>query len=127
MALYNGPVNTNTNTKSYDYGQRYVDINRYDDAIITRIKATRLYKLKKYKARPLYKLAETFGEERKHLPYDYKETLLSKMLSPYIYRKRDTSSFLEFVNDWIVTLLEGVGKLKILKNFTVEKDYKYIK
>lgn len=129
MALYNGERgNTGaTKTKSYDYGLQYVDINRYDDAIITRIKSNRLYKLKKYKAKPLYKLAECFGEERKHLPYDYKETLLSKMLSPYIYRKRDVSNFLEFINDWIVTLLEGVGKLKILKNFTVDKDYKYIK
>ena len=49
------------------------------------------------------------------------------MLSPYIYRKRDISGFLDFINDWVVSLLEGVGKLKILKNFTVDKDYKYIK
>ena len=49
------------------------------------------------------------------------------MLSPYIYRKRDVNAFLEFVNDWIVSLLQGVGKLKILKNFTVDKDYKHIK
>lgn len=128
--LYNGQAKASTaNTKPYDYGQPYVDINKYkrNPEIARKIRAHKFYKLKKYKARPLYKLAETFGEERKHLPYDYKETLLSKMLSPYIYRKINTSNFLEFINDWIVVLLEGVGKLKILKNWTVDKDYKYIK
>ena len=123
---YNGP-RPNVETKGYDYGQRYIDINRYSTSLVRKIKGSKSYNSKKYKARPLYKLAETFGEERKNLPYNYKETLLSKMLSPYIYRKRDISGFLDFVNDWVVSLLEGVGKLKILKNFTVDKDYKYIK
>ena len=126
--IYQGPRRGQSqNTKTYDYGLRYVDINIHSEALVKRLKSNKLYKLKKYKARHLYKYTETFGEERKHLPYDYKETLLSKMLSPYIYRKRDVSGFLDFINDWIVTLLQGVGKLKILKNFTVDKDYKYIK
>jgi len=129
MALtdtYNGP-RQKVETKGYDYGQQYIDINRYSTSLVRKIKGRKTYSLKKYKAKPLYKLAETFGEERKNLPYNYKETLLSKMLSPYIYRKRDISGFLDFINDWVVSLLEGVGKLKILKNFTVDKDYKYIK
>tara|TARA_B100000519_G_C14226032_1_gene430047 strand:+ start:1330 stop:1725 length:396 start_codon:yes stop_codon:yes gene_type:complete len=126
--IYKGPRRgQSSNTKPYDYGLEYVDISKYSESLVKRLKGNKLYKLKKYKARPLYKYTETFGEERKHLPYDYKETLLSKMLSPYIYRKRDVNAFLEFVNDWIVSLLQGVGKLKILKNFTVDKDYKYIK
>ena len=130
MAIYGGPKPRNTSelkTKVYDYGRPYSDLSRLPDALLQKVKNNKFFGLKKYKAKSLYKCAETYGEERKNLPYDYTKTLLSKMLSPYIYRKRDVSTFLEFVNDWIVSLLQGVGKLKILKNFTVDKDYKYIK
>jgi len=117
------------NTESYDYGQQYIDINAYkrNPAVVEKIRGHKLYKLRKYKAERLYKLSETYGEKRLNLPYDFKETLLSKMLSPYIYRKRDVGTYLSFINDWVVALLKGVGKLKVLKNFTVDKDYKYIK
>ena len=129
--LYQGSSSEPKKTKPYDYGQPYVDLSVFKSQrnkdVIKRVQSGRLYKLKKYKAKPLYRCTELYGEDRKHLPYDYAETLLSKMLSPYIYRKRDVSGFLDFINDWIVTLLQGVGKLKILKNFTVDKDYKYIK
>jgi len=130
MAIYGGQRAKNTGelkSKIYDYGRPYSDMSRLPDSMLQKIKKNKFFGLKKYKAKSLYKCAETYGEERKNLPYDYTKTLLSKMLSPYIYRKRDVSGFLDFINDWIVTLLQGVGKLKILKNFTVDKDYKHIK
>ena len=114
-------------TKTYDYGTPYNDLTKLPPALLEKVKKNKLYKLRKYKAKSLYKCTESYGEERKNLPFDYTETLLSKMLSPYIYRNNTASQFLEFVNDWIVTLLRGVGELKIFKNFTVERDYKHIK
>jgi len=130
MAIYGGELRRADNPpkmRAYDYGQRYSDLSRLPDALQQRVKNNKLYKLRKYKARSLYKCTEVFGEERKNLPYDYTETLLSKMLSPYIYRNNTARQFLEFVNDWIVTLLQGVGELKIFKNFTVERGYKHNK
>jgi len=111
----------------HKYGKPYVDFDGIPAASLAKLKEHKLYKLKKYNAESLYKIMEIQGEKRKNLPYDYSETLLSKTLSPYIYRKSDTSIFLTFINDWIVALIRGVGKLKIFKNFTVDRDYKHIK
>ena len=58
--IYQGPRRGQSqNTKTYDYGLRYVDINIHSEALVKRLKSNKLYKLKKYKARHLYKYTET--------------------------------------------------------------------
>jgi len=74
----------------------------------------------------LYKISETYGEELKNTGFNYKDVLLKKTSSNYIYRNTNLAGFLKYVNDIMVEYLESVKKIRVFRNFTVDKDYRKI-
>jgi len=79
-----------------------------------------------YKKVSLYKLAMTYGEKRLNLDYDYTDTVMSRTLSAALFRNPILATFLVYVNDYVVNLINAVKKVKISRNYTVPKDYQYI-
>jgi hypothetical protein len=82
--------------------------------------------LYKYKRKSLYKVARTYGENRKNVGYDYTDTVLKKTMSNHMFRNQTLIDFLGFVNDIWVKMIDSIKSYKIFKTYSVDKDYKNI-
>ena len=82
--------------------------------------------LYKYRRKSLYGIARTAGEQRKNLGFDYSQSIFKKTMSPHILRSSNISDFVQFLNDWFVLLINSTKKMRIFRNYTVDKDYKHI-
>jgi len=74
----------------------------------------------------LYAVQETLRDDLKWKGYDYKQTLISNSVSPYLLRNLRMSNFLKYLNDIAVEYVETVKKIRVYYNFTVDKDYRNI-
>jgi len=76
-----------------------------------------------YKLKKLYTIAKRSKDKRKNLGYDYSNQVMRKTVSPHLYRNPVMRDFLDFINDYVYNKIQSVRKLKLFKNFTVDKDY----
>jgi hypothetical protein len=74
----------------------------------------------------LYAAQETLRDDLKWKGYDYKQTLISNSVSPYLLRNLRMSNFLKYLNDIAVEYVETVKKIRVYYNFTVDKDARHI-
>lgn len=74
----------------------------------------------------LYKITESYGEDIKHTGFDYSNVLLKKVSSNYIFKNKNLNDFLVYINDILVEYIESVKKLRVFRNYTVDKDYRKI-
>lgn len=74
----------------------------------------------------LYAAQETLRDDLKWKGYDYKQTLISNSVSPYLLRNLRMSDFLKYLNDIAVEYVETVKKIRVYYNFTVDKDARHI-
>lgn len=74
----------------------------------------------------LYAAQDTMRNNLKWQGYDYKETLISNAVSPYLLRNLRMAHFLKFINDICVEYVETVKKVRVYYNFTVDKDARHI-
>ena len=74
----------------------------------------------------LYAAQETLRDDLKWKGYDYKQTLISNSVSPYLLRNLRMSNFLKYLNDIAVEYVETVKKIRVYYNFTVDKDTRHI-
>ena len=58
--------------------------------------------------------------------YDYSKTLLKKSLSPYFYGNPKVAGFLEYLNAFMVSIVDNVKYIRNYLNYAVPKDYKKI-
>lgn len=74
----------------------------------------------------LYAVQDNLRNDLKWQGYDYKETLISNAVSPYLLRNLRMSNFLKYLNDICVEYVETVKKVRVYYNFTVDKDARHI-
>jgi hypothetical protein len=74
----------------------------------------------------LYAATDSIKNDLKWQGYDYRNTLISNAVSPYLLRNLKVSSFLKYLNDIAVEYVETVKKIRVFINFTVPKDYRNI-
>jgi hypothetical protein len=74
----------------------------------------------------LYAVQDSLQDDLKWQGYNYKETLISNSVSPYLLRNLRMSNFLKYLNDICVEYVETVKKVRVYYNFTVDKDYRNI-
>jgi FMN phosphatase YigB (HAD superfamily) len=74
----------------------------------------------------LYDVQDSLRDDLKWLGYDYKNTLISNSVSPYLLRNLKMSNFLKYLNDIAVEYVETVKKVRVYYNFTVNKEYRNI-
>lgn len=74
----------------------------------------------------LYDDTFEFGKSLKNGGFDYSDVLLKRSVSNYLYRNENLSGFLEYLNELIVNDIESTKKVRVFKNFTVDKNYKKI-
>jgi hypothetical protein len=74
----------------------------------------------------LYAVQDNLRNNLKWQGYDYKETLISNAVSPYLLRNLIMSNFLKYLNDICVEYVETVKKIRVYYNFTVDKDARHI-
>ena len=82
--------------------------------------------LYKYKRQSLYKIAQTAGEDRKNTGYDYTNNIFRRTMSNHMFRNEVMINFLGFLNDIWVKMVDSIKSYRIFKNYTVDKDYKFI-
>lgn len=60
----------------------------------------------------------------KNLGYDYTETLLTKTMSPYMFKNPKIANFLNgYVRKILILLINNVKYLRIFYNYSVPKKY----
>jgi hypothetical protein len=74
----------------------------------------------------LYDVTNSVRDDLKWQGYDYRNTLISNSVSPYLLRNLKVSNFLKYLNDICVEYIETVKKIRVFYNFTVSKDYRNI-
>lgn len=74
----------------------------------------------------LYDTTNAVRDNLKWQGYDYRNTLISNSVSPYLLRNLKVSNFLKYLNDICVEYIETVKKIRVFYNFTVDKDYRNI-
>ena len=74
----------------------------------------------------LYDTTNSIRDNLKWQGYDYRNTLISNSVSPYLLRNLKVSNFLKYLNDICVEYIETVKKIRVFYNFTVDKDYRNI-
>lgn len=79
-----------------------------------------------YKRESLYEIARTEGEERHDLTYDYRDTVMKNSLSDHLFRKENIYTFLIFVNDFWVNLIDTTKKISLFKAYSVSKNYRHV-
>lgn len=82
--------------------------------------------LYKYKRQSLYRIAQTAGEERKNLKFDYSNSIFRKTMSSHMFRNQTLFDFLGFGNDLWVKMVDSIKQYRIFKIYSVDKDYKHI-
>ena len=84
--------------------------------------------LLKYNKTKVYDVAKTRHDNRLNVGNQYMdESFISKMLSKHIIRNTILREFLYFIDDHLFVLIKGVRVFKGYKNYTVEKDDKFIR
>ncbi len=73
-----------------------------------------------------YSVQDNLRNNLKWQGYNYRETLISNSVSPYLLRNLKISNFLKYLNDICVEYIETVKKIRVYYNFTVDKDTRYI-
>lgn len=73
-----------------------------------------------------YNVQDNLRNNLKWQGYNYRETLISNSVSPYLLRNLKISNFLKYLNDICVEYIETVKKIRVYYNFTVDKDTRYI-
>lgn len=74
----------------------------------------------------LYNATNSVRDNLKWQGYDYRNTLMSNSVSPYLLRNLKVSNFIKYLNDICVEYIETVKKIRVFYNFTVDKDYRNI-
>jgi len=74
----------------------------------------------------LYAVQDNLKNNLKWKGYNYRETLISNSVSPYLLRNLKISNFLKYLNDICFEYIETVKKIRVYYNFTVDKDTRYI-
>ena len=74
----------------------------------------------------LYAVQDNLRDSLLWTGYDYKNTLISNSVSPYLLRNLKVSNFIKYLNDIAVEYVETVKKVRVYYNFTVDKDYRNI-
>lgn len=82
--------------------------------------------LLEYKRESLYKIADTHGEERKNIGFDFSGQVMKRTLSDHLFRKETLSNYLMFIDDFFTNLINAVKRIRISNVFSVDKDYKLI-
>jgi len=85
-----------------------------------------LYKnLFTYKRKRLYDVAKEKQDVRLNGPGNYQtKGLLANMLSRHIQRNKVVSEFIQFLDDYLLNILNANRFLRSYKNYTVKKDNK---
>lgn len=74
-----------------------------------------------------YQAAYEDGWDIKNTGYDYSNTLITKMLSSYMFKNPTLSTFLQtYLNPIIVSYINNVKYLRIFYNYAVHKNYQNI-
>lgn len=73
--------------------------------------------------RRLYDITYDQGANISNTGLDYKNILISKTHSNYIFRNPILAGFLEYVNDILYIYIESVKKIRVHFNYNVPKDY----
>lgn len=73
-----------------------------------------------------YSIQDSLRNNLKQQGYNYRETLISNSVSPYLLRNLKISNFLKYLNDICLEYVETVKKIRVYYNFTVDKDTRYI-
>ena len=73
----------------------------------------------------LYDVSKHFGEII-NPDYDYSKVLMKKTTSSYLFKNKNLSGFLEYINNLLVNCIESVKFLRVYDNYNVEKDHKGI-
>lgn len=79
-----------------------------------------------YRKNSLYKIARKAGEKRLNVGFNYRDEVMKRTVSPHMLRNPLMANFLTFINDYVVNLINGARRIKISRNYTVDKDYEYI-
>jgi len=74
----------------------------------------------------LYDVSNHFNEEIVNEGFDYSKVLMQKTTSNYLFKNKNLSEFLSYINDIMVNCIETVKYLRIYDNYNVSKDYKKI-
>lgn len=74
----------------------------------------------------LYDLANGRNDNVQNLGFDYKDQILKRTVSPYLFMDPVRSGMLQQFENWLYFLVESVKLLKTYYNFTVTKNYRKI-
>ena len=84
--------------------------------------------LLKYNKPKIYDVSKKRHDNRLNVGNQYmSDSFISKMLSKHIVRNTILREFLFFIDDYFFVLIKGVRVFKGYKNYTVEKDDKFIR
>ena len=72
----------------------------------------------------LYNYVNSYGEVLQNEPYNYKENLMKKTLSNYMFRNTTLADFIGYINDIMYTMIESIKKIRLHDNFAVSKEYR---
>lgn len=75
-----------------------------------------------YKKVKLYDATKKRKDDRYYTPFNYKDTLIDRMVSRHLLRNETLRFFMIFVNDYIYSITVGIRSLKNYKNYTVKSD-----
>lgn len=71
----------------------------------------------------MYLLRNKHNKYIKQMGYDYSSNLMKKTVSPVMYRNEKTGSFVNKINDLMVTLFDSVLPVRNLFSFTQNKYF----
>ncbi len=74
----------------------------------------------------LYNLTYYRNESLKNLGFDYKDVLIRKTSSNYLFKNINMDGFLKYINDIMVHHIENVKYIRTFFNYTVPYNYKKI-
>ena len=83
--------------------------------------------LKKYKTPKKYSVKKSRKDDKKYLGYDYSNTIIKNSVSSHILRNDTVNRFISFIQDYFMNTIKQIRIMKNWKNYTVEKDDKYIR
>lgn len=74
-----------------------------------------------------YSIKESAVDDRKHLPNNHRDNILTNSISSHIMKNNQMFDFIQFLQIIISNWVDAVTSLKVFKSYTVKKDYKKVR